>query len=489
MIEPENSPITPQSAPLSHLKKPQQQNTPRDRRVYYVLAIVVLVLIISLTLWDDRVATVVAIERPQSVTSVGDTLLPFASSQQTIARERAQKALARFVENQLQLEEEMQVQSWGEADFSQALRAAELGDLEFANENYDAAISAYEQAANFLEQLIDRGNLSVQTLLTQARNAIEQREQAKAVAQIQEIETIQPDNLALAALTKRVQLIPDIVDLLRVAKNQELQGAFQDAIETYHSVEKLDPQTNGLKQAMQSLRSAALKQEVTTLIGQGFRQLEAQSYDLARASFREVLVLDANDSIALGGLEQVAKANDLGVIAQQRAQAESALNSEQWPAAVSAYSAILDLDKNIQFAVNGLAEAKSRAATEKVLSVITQEPTKLSSQALFLEAQTIVASARELTHRGPKMNNLISQTDELLAQYKNPVLVQLLSDDATDIVISNIGRLGAFAEKQLSMRPGQYTIRGSQDGCRDLYLSVLVVPGIEPIDLSCKERL
>ncbi|MGK0223907.1 MAG: hypothetical protein ACI9ON_003154, partial [Limisphaerales bacterium] len=29
----------------------------------------------------------------------------------------------------------------------------------------------------------------------------------------------------------------------------------------------------------------------------------------------------------------------------------------------------------------------------------------------------------------------------------------------------------------------------SQDGCRDLYLSVLVIPGIEPIDLSCKERL
>lgn len=489
MIEPQNSPITPQSAPLSHLKKPQLQNTTRDRRVYYVLAIVVLVLIISLTLWDDRAASIVPIERAQSVTSAAGTQLPFASTQQTIARERAQKALAGFVENQLQLEEKMQIQSWGEADFSQALEAAELGDLEFANENYDAAISAYQQAASFLEQLIDRGNQRVQTLLTQARNAIERREQAKAVAQMQEIETIQPDNSVLPALKKRAQLIPDIVDLLRFAKNQELQGAFQDAIETYNSVEKLDPATNGLNQAMQSLRSAALKQEITSLIGQGFRQLEAQSYNLARSSFRQALVLDANDSIALGGLEQVAKANDLSVIAQEREQAQSALNSEQWPAAIDAYSAILELDKNIQFAVNGLAEAKSHAATENLLSVITREPTKLSSQSLFLEAQTIVAAARELTHRGPKMNNLISQTDGVLAQYKNPVLVRLVSDDATDIVISNIGRLGAFTEKQLSMRPGQYTIRGSQDGCRDLYLSVLVVPGIEPINLSCKERL
>jgi tetratricopeptide (TPR) repeat protein len=489
MIEPENSTITPQSAPLSHLKKPQQQATTRDRRVYYVIALVILVLAISLTLWDDRVATVAPIQPATAIVNPIDTQLPFANTQRTIARERAQKSLAQFVEFQLQLEEKMQIQNWGETEFSQALQAAELGDLEFANENYDAAISAYEEAASFLGQLIDDGNQRVQTLLVETRVALEQREQATALARIQEIRTIQPDNPSLASLDQRAQLIPNIVDLLRAAKNQELQGAFQAAINTYNLIEKLDSATAGLSQAMQSLQSAALKQKVTLLIGQGFRQLNTQSYDSARSSFREALTFDPNDSIARGGLEQVAKANDLNVIAQQRARAEEALKAEQWPTAVDAYSEILSLDKNIQFAVTGLAEAKSHATTESLLSVITQEPTKLSSQALFLEAQTIVATAKELSHRGQKMNTLIDQTAELLRQYKDPVLVQLVSDDATDIIISNIGRLGAFAEKELSMRPGQYTIRGSQDGCRDLYLSVLVIPGIEPIDLSCKERL
>ena len=62
-------------------------------------------------------------------------------------------------------------------------------------------------------------------------------------------------------------------------------------------------------------------------------------------------------------------------------------------------------------------------------------------------------------------------------------------NDKTDIIVSNIGRLGLFKEKSLNLRPGEYTIRGSQDGCRDLFLSVLVVPGIEPIDLRCQDRL
>lgn len=77
----------------------------------------------------------------------------------------------------------------------------------------------------------------------------------------------------------------------------------------------------------------------------------------------------------------------------------------------------------------------------------------------------------------------------MLQQYSNPVDVTLRSDNATDIIVSNVGRLGFFEEKVLSLRPGTYTIRGSQNGCRDLYLSIEVLPGIEPLDLSCQERI
>ena len=64
-----------------------------------------------------------------------------------------------------------------------------------------------------------------------------------------------------------------------------------------------------------------------------------------------------------------------------------------------------------------------------------------------------------------------------------------MSDNATDIIVSNIGRIGRFERRVLNLRPGQYTIRGSQSGCKDIYVSIEVLPGIEPIDLTCPERL
>ena len=101
----------------------------------------------------------------------------------------------------------------------------------------------------------------------------------------------------------------------------------------------------------------------------------------------------------------------------------------------------------------------------------------------------ILEDAQNLNQAGPELEDLISQVTDLLVLYRDPVEVVLISDNNTDIIVSNVGRLGTFERKTLSLRPGQYTIRGSQNGCRDIFMSLDVLPGIDPIDVSCPERL
>ncbi len=74
-------------------------------------------------------------------------------------------------------------------------------------------------------------------------------------------------------------------------------------------------------------------------------------------------------------------------------------------------------------------------------------------------------------------------------EVESAVLVTLLSDNFTEVVLSNIGRLGNFQSKVLSLRPGEYTIRGSARGCRDIFLTVTVLPGIAPIEVFCMETI
>ena len=97
--------------------------------------------------------------------------------------------------------------------------------------------------------------------------------------------------------------------------------------------------------------------------------------------------------------------------------------------------------------------------------------------------------AQDLEFQTEKLVDLIEKTSKLLSVYAEPVDVVLLSDNATDILISNVGRISKFQKKIVSLRPGRYTIRGSQIGCKDIYRKIDVSPDYNSVTLVCEERL
>ena len=90
---------------------------------------------------------------------------------------------------------------------------------------------------------------------------------------------------------------------------------------------------------------------------------------------------------------------------------------------------------------------------------------------------------------GASFTELVTEVDGLLASYAQPVEVRLVSDERTEVLLSSVGRLGRFASKTLMLRPGQYTVIGSQDGCRDVRRNFVVQPGMAPVSIRCDETL
>ena len=176
------------------------------------------------------------------------------------------------------------------------------------------------------------------------------------------------------------------------------------------------------------------------------------------------------------------------IIREKAVLGEKALDQGHWEEAKIAYEQILEIDPNIQTAIKGKAIAADHERLERLLSSIAAEPFKLSSETLFLEAKTILKESEALDHKNDKLATLIQQITELIEIYSQPINLTLLSDNATDILISNIGRLGKFTKKIISVRPGRYTIRGSQIGCKDIYRTINVLPDAGPISVMCEER-
>ena len=72
-----------------------------------------------------------------------------------------------------------------------------------------------------------------------------------------------------------------------------------------------------------------------------------------------------------------------------------------------------------------------------------------------------------------------------------PLIVEIRSDNETEVSIYKVGRLGSFETRQIELRPGTYVAAGSRPGYRDVRLEFQVGPEVDmqPIVVRCEEPI
>jgi hypothetical protein len=139
----------------------------------------------------------------------------------------------------------------------------------------------------------------------------------------------------------------------------------------------------------------------------------------------------------------------------------------------------------------GLARARERAAIHERLAVFIGDPDSLSAPATMQAATRLLLQVTTMTPTGPRLEDQKNELSRLLKRAATPLTVQLVSDNATEVSVFQVGRLGKFTTQELSLRPGAYVATGSRIGLRDVRLEFRVAPEIEPepIVIMCEERI
>ena len=421
--------------------------------------------------------------------SADDQLPPFQALRREQARTEAGGELARFVELELKLREELEPGPWAEAGYDAARTLAQTGDEAFVAERFDAAIDQYRQAADALAALIDQGHAQFEEALDQGLAAINARDPAAANAKLDQAAAIKPNSPDLLSAQERAGHLPEVIAQFRAARNHELAGRWDQAVRTYQAIRALDAQTPGLDEAIAAARQGRAGQSLRERLSAGFAALERGQFEPARQAFEQALKIDPGNASAEGGLQQIAEQSELATISRLKGEAETHAAAERWTKAAEAHQRILALDGNLQFARQGLALAEAQSQALDTLNRIAAGAERLSSDALYKEAQEILADAKTLSPRGPTLADAIERMDALLRHHGIPLPVLLRSDDATEVLLSNVGPLGRFSEKRLKLRPGAYTLIGSRDGCRDVRTEISVKPSMAPVEIRCREVL
>ncbi len=484
--------IAPSRPPLSHLVDSRriEHNWFRPLWIGAVAVVLVFALFWVFTLEAPRIDNRSS-KTSQSTPSIdGDarpTRTPFADLEYERQLTAAKEKLESLVETQLALKESMQVGEWGAADYQAALSRATDGDMAFQEKRYEAAYLAYEAAAEAFSALKARGEALYEQHVTNGQAAIDERDTATATREFEAALIIRKDDPQALAGLERSRLLPEVIELLRQATNHELASNWSDALAAYDKVASLDPQTKGVAALRARVGSQTREQQIKEHLTNGFAAMKAQQFDRARSAFNRVLTLEPGNSVAAGALAQVSNQGDINRIRAGEQTALAAEAREDWAAAKKAYEAVLAIDGAIEFARTGVVRVDAHARALRVLEKIRAEPDKLSSVQLFAEANSVLQEARTLQPGGATLKGHIEAVSQLVDRYSNPVDVTIRSDGKTDIVLSTVGNLGSFAARTVNLRPGEYTIIGSQNGCRDVRKTIIVKPDMEAVSVACSE--
>ncbi len=417
-----------------------------------------------------------------------------AESRPVQQSETQRQAVEDLLGKLLALEDELRtlaVDRWGGADWAEARRLTNSGDVHYRERDYMAAAVDYRQALGHLQKLRPQVGDALAAALAAGDEALLAGDQARAISQFELALVLEPANARALRGLERAGKLPQLLPLLSEAAAHEQAGELDAAEARYAEALALDSDWPGLRESLQRVREQRTQARFARSMARGFEALAAGRLDAARTAFRAALQARPGDAEASAALRQVESERRLQQVVDLERAAHAREEAEDWDGAIENYQQALAIDPNLESSRQGLARAQARAELARRLDAMLAASDTLNDDRNWQQARTLVDEARALDPKGPELARQIAALELALRIAATPVPVRLQSDNLTDVVIYKVGRLGRFSERVLALRPGRYVAVGRREGYRDARRSFLVAAdgSTPPIVVRCEEPI
>jgi len=407
-----------------------------------------------------------------------------------VAREKktAEQKLADFLEAKNNLDGKG-VADWGEPAYIEMTKLGETADSAFLNKEYNIAAEQYARAESIAQELAGRSGQALIRLLDEGRTALDSGDGVRARQKFSTALKIDSANSAARRGLERARTIEAVTALIASGTQHETGGDLSLAAADYQKALQLDAFSQEARRALESVNGRIKEARFQQLVSEGLAAFHNNDYRVARRKLINAKSLKPNSPEVLDALSQVDQAMRLARIDKLQQQALAAEQTEDWQRALKSYQAVLDVDRNVQFAGRGKTRAAGQIRIAKRLDFFLAQPDTLESDSQLKNAVLLLSEAREIEPRGPKLANRILQLQRLVEIAQAPVKITIESDNLTQVAVYKVGKLGRFDVRELELRPGTYTVVGARDGYQDVRQKIVVKPGRQPIRVTVKCRV
>lgn len=381
---------------------------------------------------------------------------------------------------------------WGGADFANAKARAAESVGAFDAGNAQLAERRVRDALALLDKVERKAPQALAAQLSAGDQALAAGQPEVARQAFELARRIDPRSERASAAMRRVSSLGGVLPLLADGQNAEAAKDYARAVQDYSQALALDPNNSDARAGLNRAHAAFGEDAYAKAVGSGYAALGAGRLEDARTAFEKARSLRPGGQEAASGLARVGAALGARGFAytQQRGAAMEA--EERWSEALNEYEAALKIDPSLAFAQQGKVRTAERAQLASALQALIDEPDRLAAPSVRAEANSLIGRAQAITTAGPVLRSQVSRLQILLPEFDKPVRLELVSDNATQVAIQRVGDFGAFARREIELKPGKYTVVGKRQGFRDVRRDITIAPGsdqLQTISVSCVEPI
>ena len=377
---------------------------------------------------------------------------------------------------------------WSGESWQMAIDTAARGDKEFGQGNFAPALKAYKDAGTQLQTILDKREQTLQTSLAAGWRYLQENAVKEAKSAFGMVLAMQADHQEAQSGLERAAVREQVLDFMTSGQQAEVSGNLQLAAGAYGSALQLDPLYSPAREALEEVELTLRDIAFQDSMGRALLALDNGKFAMAEKALMEADKIKPGNPVVAETRQRLLAARRQASLDSLRLAAEALVKKEDWTAAARIYRRALAIDPQAAFARNGLARAQEKQQLHQQLDHYLSDTARLYSDEPLDNARKLLAANQQVAVGEPLLAKKLAALQQAVTLAVIPVDLLILSDNLTEVSIYKVGRFGSFEQKQLSLRPGKYTITGSRLGYRDVLKVVELKPGMSGQSLTIRSE-
>ena len=366
---------------------------------------------------------------------------------------------------------------WSADAWYKAMDTSHQGDEAFGQGSFAAALKAYESAGAQLQSILDNRDQTQQQSLAEGWQHLQNNAIKEATKAFERVLAMQADHQQAQLGIERASVRMQVLEQMDEGQQAEIGAKLKLAAQAYMAALQLDaryvPAQEALKRVENELSNLAFQDSM----GRALQALDNGRFASAEKALNEAARISPGDQAVKDVRQRLITARRQDSLMKLRVKSEQLVSNEDWTTAAQTYRQALKIDPKASYASIGLARAQKKQQLHQQLDHYLADTTRLFSDEPLGNARQLLAANQQIIPTEPLLCAKTTRLKEAARLAVLPVDLLILSDNLTQVTIYKIGRLGNFEQKQLSLRPGKYTITGSRQGYRDVLKVIELKPG------------